>query len=174
MKPSHRLFVSLGVVVLLVGGLCVYRSQLPATGGQKSGGNPVLRLGEVDEIHRAETLEQHRQLTMWRTREQQRIVGELLARRCTLLQAAAQFRGLYRGDPVLAQVLRTAYPEGSDDERVCRWVLTYTRPDTEDRPDGAEIMARLEAEFQEHLERGTLHLMEPGQRAVAVGERHRD
>jgi hypothetical protein len=118
----------------------------------------VIWAATEDDIRRMEELEIRQRLVLWRTAEQQRITRELAAGRCTLLEAASQFRALYRGDPVLTRALRDAYPEGSDEERVCRWVITYTRGAFEEQPEAAKLGARLEAELQQHLERGTLRL----------------
>jgi hypothetical protein len=155
MKSSLRLLVPLGVCVLLVGAAAAYRGRSAAT----PRGEPAVGF-ETDEARRADELAVRQRLVLWRTAEQQRLSRELAAGHCTLLQAASRFRALYQGDPILVPAVRNAYPGGTEDERVCRWVITYTRTAFEDQPEAAELGARLEAELQGHLERGTLRLTE--------------
>jgi hypothetical protein len=155
MKASLRLLVSLGVGVLLVGAVSVYRGRSAATPRDEPAPE-----WETDEARRADELAVRQHLVLWRTAEQQRVSRELAAGRCTLLEAASQYRALYRGDPILVQALRHGYPGTTDEERVCRWVITYTRVALEDQPGAAGLGARLEAELQGHLERGPLRLTE--------------
>jgi hypothetical protein len=115
----------------------------------------------VNEEEHAARLEERRQLLLWRHRQLEQVIRELLANRCTLLAAAARFRALYQPDPVIEQALRDTYPAPTEDERLCRWVIAYFRTDQRDEPGTPEVAERLERELREHLERGTLQLPEP-------------
>jgi hypothetical protein len=155
-KSTPRLLVPLGVLLLLVGGMCAYRSWSTPAREEKPGVQT-----DIDEGLRAEKLEARRQLLLWRNAEQHRIARDLLDGRCALREAARRFRALYhRGDPVLSRALREIYPGGSEEEGVCRWVIAYTLTILEDEPGTPELGARLKAELQEHLKAGTLRLTE--------------
>jgi hypothetical protein len=155
MKWSHRLLALLAVVVLLGGAAWVYRDW-PASAQPERPGDRNL----MDERDRARELDKRRQYVLWRNQQQAKVVQDLAAGRCTLLEAAARFRALFRGDEVVDRALRDTYPAPTDEERLCRWVIGYTATDQEDKPGGPALVERLEKEIREHLERGTLKIPE--------------
>jgi hypothetical protein len=57
-------------------------------------------------------------------------------------------------------VLRDTYLAPTEEERMCLWVIAYTRTDQEGKAGTPALVARLEKEMQEHLKRGTLRLPE--------------
>jgi hypothetical protein len=71
------------------------------------------------------------------------VVAALSAGRISLLQAAAQFRTLNAQNEVIAEVDRLIYPEISDDERVCRNVISYAESFC-DKVKGLSFRLRLE------------------------------
>jgi hypothetical protein len=103
--------------------------------------------------------------------EKQRLAGEVLAGRLTLLEAAARFRDL-DDQPRTAggEALRSTYPGASDEECQCRAVLQYVRVVLPDWP-GAHPAAvkRLEAELRDLLEHGNLRLPGPDDVPPGVG-----
>ena len=93
-----------------------------------------------------------------------RLAREVIDGRLTLLEAAARFRDLDLAPPPFAwDGLRCRYPGASDDELHCREVIFFVRAEQRDRPGtDAAIVARLEAELNERLGRGDLHLPAAG------------
>jgi hypothetical protein len=89
-----------------------------------------------------------------------RLAREVIDGRLTLLEAAARFRDLNREPPLFAWVaFRAANPGASDDELLCREVISYVHLEQRGQPGtDAGLVARLEAELNERLERGDLHL----------------
>jgi hypothetical protein len=80
------------------------------------------------------------------------IIRDLLAEQLTLLEAAAQFRGLEVASPASARSLQRI-PARSEGERYCRQVLLWVRSTTQDWPrsHAEPILSRLEAELQAHM-----------------------
>jgi hypothetical protein len=148
-KSSHRLLVPLGVVVLLAVALCVCRDRPwerpePPPAGEQAPS--------------ADALEERRQAVLRRYREQERLVRELATGRRTLLEAAAGFRAVSLGDVSLERGLDETYPAGTEEERLCRWVIAYLRTALGDEPGTAGLATRLEEELRHHVRQGTLRL----------------
>ena len=156
MNWLRRLLVLLVVVVLLGGTVWVYRDGLSPSRPY----SPADQL-TVDEKERGAKLEERRQYLLNRHRGQAQVIQDVAAGRCTLLAAAGRFRTLYRGDKLIERALHDVYPAATEEERLCRWVIGYTQTDREDEPGTPELIARLEKEMREHVERGTLHIPEP-------------
>jgi WD40 repeat protein len=99
-----------------------------------------------------------------RLKAKNRLAREVIDGRLTLLEAAARFRNLDLKPPPFAwDALRSIYPGASDDELHCREVIFFVRAEQRDRPGtDAGIVARLEAELNERLGRGDLHLPATG------------
>ena len=89
------------------------------------------------------------------------VVGEVIAGRLSLLEAAAVFRHLDAEGPSLPPI-RARFPFcSSDDEAYCRSVVEYVQEAAP--PDQREELAGgLRNELETHLRKGTLHLAEPG------------
>jgi hypothetical protein len=105
------------------------------------------------------------QLLGWKQRGEARdeVVRDLQARRITLLEAAARFRQLDHTKPDFNwEAFRQCHPGRCDDERHCRHVIAWAKSALSTRPsEAAELVARLEAELQEHLRRdGAVRLPE--------------
>jgi hypothetical protein len=83
------------------------------------------------------------------------VVGDLLARRLTLRQAAARFGELDASMPESLQAVWRKYcPGNTDEERYCWTVLRYVAWEVHDDPVRAQALRRrLEAELPEHLRR---------------------
>ena len=92
-----------------------------------------------------------------RLAERERLAGDVIAGRLTLLEAAARFRDLDEQNPGFDWgIFRSTYAGASDDERLCRQVLAFV----ESEPGGTAVLGRLEAELQGRLGRGDLYLPE--------------
>jgi hypothetical protein len=91
----------------------------------------------------------------------QRVVQELLDGRITLLEAAARFHELCAPSPAIIAGLHQRYPGcSSDAECYCRSAIRYAEDVLEDRPDRAAVLARLQAELDDHLAHGSLRRAE--------------
>jgi hypothetical protein len=82
--------------------------------------------------------------------------------RMSLLDGAAQLRDMYRAEPRFSWGrFRECYPGATDDERFCRVLILRVRNlHAEDEDESQALAARLEAELQEYLSHGSLHLPE--------------
>jgi len=104
---------------------------------------------------------------MQRWSAKQRVRADLLAHRITLLEAAARFRDLHLAGPPFDWdtwqfALRRCYPNASNDERICRYVIEGMQMMLSDGSEEARpVMERLGRELDEHLQRGTLRLRPP-------------
>jgi hypothetical protein len=77
------------------------------------------------------------------------ICRDLLAGRITLREAARRFDELPEPSDRLREDLRFQYPQGTDEERMCRHVLQWADDLTADEPGrAAESHRRLRGEFQ--------------------------
>jgi hypothetical protein len=93
-------------------------------------------------------------------RTKQQIIGELIAGRLPLLQAAAQFQAAHSVSMLCLAHATGAPVAAADNENICRTVIGWVFVTLSNRPDEAErVSARLERELQGHLDRcGTLNL----------------
>jgi hypothetical protein len=104
---------------------------------------------------------------MQRWSAKERVKADLLAHRITLLEAAARFRDLHLTGPLFDWgtwriALHRRFPNASDDERMCRYVIDGMEMMlTEGSEEARLVIGRLEAELHEHLRRGTLRLRPP-------------
>ena len=118
----------------------------------------------MEEQHRDDSLEGRLADAFRRSERRQALARELLAGRLTLREAAARSRALAEADPDFRwYVFRQTYAGASDAERHCRHMIAAVAEALRDRPaEAAEVVARLEAELQEHRKRdGTIRLPEP-------------
>jgi hypothetical protein len=110
------------------------------------------------------------QVRCWRLLEaRQRVIEDLAHGRLQLLEAARQWRDLNPGPHhQLADLLVHIKTGASDDERLCRHTIQLIENSSELPPEETRrVIARLEAELEEHLARhGTVVLPEPRPRAA--------
>jgi hypothetical protein len=86
-----------------------------------------------------------------------RVVRELLDGRVTLLEAAARFHELCAASPAIIAGLHQRYPGcSSDAECYCRSLIRHAEDALADRPDRAAVLARLQAELDDHFAHGSL------------------
>ena len=98
-----------------------------------------------------------------RALEKDRLAGEVIEGRLSLVDAAARYRDLDEQPPPFSwSNFRSAYPGDSDDERHCRAVIVFVRAELASRP-GADpaVVGRLEAELHDLLNRGEIRLPRP-------------
>jgi hypothetical protein len=125
---------------------------------------PARRCSELpDELARAllraEELDALRASVLGRIAGQKQIVHDLAARRLTFLEAAARCRDLYRSQPESEwRLLRRFYPGDSDAERFCWCVIRCAQNYLPEGDRRDALVASLERELQDHLQKGNLHL----------------
>ena len=98
-----------------------------------------------------------------RVLEKDRLAGEVIEGRLSLVGAAARYRDLDEQPPPFSwSNFRSAYPGDSDDERHCRAVIVFVRAELGSRP-GADpaVVGRLEAELHDLLNRAEFRLPPP-------------
>lgn len=89
------------------------------------------------------------------------IVEDLIHARMDLLDAAARFRALTAGQRGYALVLRSMYPNMTDEERVCRNVISYVESYVESDEDGRALVHRLCEQLGGLKSSARLHLPGP-------------
>jgi hypothetical protein len=96
-----------------------------------------------------------------RVAEKERLAAQVAEGRLALPDAAARFRDLDRQPPPFYwDRFRRSYPGCSDEERHCREVISYVQALRGRSGQGAVVVARLEAELRDLLDRGDLRLPE--------------
>lgn len=105
-----------------------------------------------------EAMEADDQAVLRRLQIKELIVSEMLAGRLTMLEAAARFQALHRGDERFAKQMAIYFKGQNEEERFCRSVMDFARmrlqqmePERE-----AETMAVYERELQAAMNRDGL------------------
>jgi hypothetical protein len=80
-----------------------------------------------------------------------RIADEVAAGRLTLLEAARRYRPIQESAPGGLRYLLHKYPGATEQEVLCRNVITFARGTPSLQPERAIVVARLEAELAEYL-----------------------
>ena len=142
----HRLMAATGVVLILIGVVAVRLSAI----GFDFWNAPKLQAELRTEESLDHLLDSKSELVARRTAAKDAIVQDLADGRLDLVQAANQFSGLYESPSDFLAVLRAHYPGLSDEECIYRNTIEYASTRLEDRPDGPEILARLNRQFN-HL-----------------------
>jgi hypothetical protein len=89
----------------------------------------------------------------------QAVADEVRAGRLSLLEAAARARDIQSASPFFPwERFRESHLGDSDDERFCRMVIDLVTLPIRPAAGPDPVVARLQAELDEHLSRGTLHL----------------
>jgi WD40 repeat protein len=176
MRFTNLKIITAFVAVLTLAGLslgklaykmvCVRGTDWWAVPGTSDGLDPEARRGRPNDDEQLLALRR-------RIEAKYRLAREVIEGRLTLLEAAARFRDLDREPPPFAwDAFRATCPGASDDELHCREVICFVCAEQRGRPrTDAGIVARLEAELDERLGRGDLHLPATG---LAGGETNVD
>jgi hypothetical protein len=113
--------------------------------------SPLEQIGPEEE-----ELDRRLQVTVRRNMRKEEAIGELLAGRLTLVQAAARFRDADAAVPAEWRYVRPdTAPGPGEGERRCREVIARVRLwlANNQPPQAAEVTARLEAELQHLLDK---------------------
>ena len=108
-------------------------------------------LGELmREIRHAEELEWMQRATFRRMESKRQVVQEVIARRCSLSESLAWFRGLERECPEYAAVVsKRCGPQGPDAERHYRNITALVQDLLGERPEeAATVLRRLEEDYR--------------------------
>jgi hypothetical protein len=124
--------------------------------------SPFERIGALTAPRRRGDPEQEAALradVFGRSLRLQEVADEVRAGRLSLLEAAARARDIQSASPYFPwKHFRESHPGASDDERFCRMVIDLVTLPTSPGSGPDPVVARLQAELDEHLSRGTLHL----------------
>jgi hypothetical protein len=125
---------------------------------------PWMRGAFPAERRREERLDRAREAVQVRLRAKAVIARDVTEGRLTLQEAAARMRDLDRRTPGFQwEMFRLQHPSATDEERHCREVIGHIRSNIPLGPPlTEELVRRLEAELQGHLNRGTLRLPDVG------------
>jgi hypothetical protein len=165
MKPIRRIALVVFILGGMFTGLCHALPPVTARLGLVFD-ETAASLGRLArEKQRGEALEGRLQIVRQRLEAKRTVVEDLMAERLTLLEAAAQFRDLSgesldrpRQDPVVrANSVAAPSPDQSDEEWLCWKVLEYVEAEEKLNPGPTPVAPRLQTEFQERLQSGTLH-----------------
>ena len=88
------------------------------------------------------------QVVLERIAVKQSIIGELVAGRVGLTEAAARFRALNAARPVYQSVIRHTYGGESEAECYCRNVLDFVAADLRDDARRGDVLRRLTGELE--------------------------
>ncbi len=148
MTPFLRLGASASVAVVLVlggtglAGLCT---------GFDGGLGALRDLARNDE--QRERLRRQSRALLERNKGKERVVEQVLARRLTLLQAAAEFRRLHEETRADADPVCLGWGEDLSDEALCCNVLVWAdgHAASADDPRRESVLSALKAEFVAHF-----------------------
>jgi hypothetical protein len=154
MKPLFwRMLGGAGVLALLAVGLV--RGGCRTVPGEQAAvrEGPGTEPDGMDETRRAEYLDQLGPVLAWAIEQRMALLSDLLAGRLTLFETAAGFRVVQRVKEKYFQPVALRFPGNTEEEQLCRQVIAYTETRLQDDPKQAAVVARLEKELQEHLDR---------------------
>jgi hypothetical protein len=160
MLRLSRSTVGLVVLVALLSALCEWDGV-----AERVDDSPLSRLAgplTPQAIEQGRALDAETARAVARSRRMAELARDVAEGRLSLLEGAARMRDVYRADPSLKlHLVRGAWAGASDDERFCRLTIGWVEGLAwEDRERGRAVVARLRAELDEHLGRGTLRLPE--------------
>jgi hypothetical protein len=120
---------------------------------------PACEVAEAERRH--EQLQAEREIVLACIEGKQQIMEEVIGRRLRLVEAAARVRALHAWWLQHSKICFTLQGRAgsSEEERWCRHVIAYLHGTLKARPDSAAVLARLEGELQDELDRyGTVRL----------------
>jgi hypothetical protein len=122
---------------------------------QELGELPDVIRAILHERQRSERLDEQGARTAARTEAKRRLFAELAAGRLSLPQAAARFRELCAEAPQTRDALRILFDSGSDEERLCRFLIYCVEAELAGSPGQPEAVGRrLNAELEARLRSG--------------------
>jgi hypothetical protein len=159
MRPA--LWRSVGVGVVLVAALALVRPgcrpvpRPQAVVPDHPGNGPAL----MEEMRRSELLARRGKVVSWELAQREALTADLLAGRRDLFGTAAGFRAVRQVGAAYRKPVALPFPGATEEERLCRQVIVYAEAVLRDEPGRPAVVARLERQLQEHLERdGTVRL----------------
>jgi hypothetical protein len=156
MKTLVTLFVAAALSCGTVFSLGLRPHLLPTELGLDWWALPVLADAETAQcVRNRQRFEEEYNEIAARNAAKRRFAAEVAAGRLTLFQAAARFRDLNARTPGLAEHVCNASPGIPYEVLLCRQVIAITEAVLEEQSSGRadEIVPRLRAELQQHLDR---------------------
>ena len=148
-----RYAVSLLLLGVCSAALATFYPGWTTTAGLDVWNLPKLERELADNQRLSENLDWQEEIVRDRTVAKSHILQELLARRLTLTEAAARFRGLDHEPAECPERGPDYYAGRTEGERYCREVIQWVRAETMTWPPtrGEETLSRLEAELNAYL-----------------------
>jgi hypothetical protein len=160
-KPTARYLVTACTFGLFVAGISSARPSWAADLGLDFWNVPALKARLAEDHQLASKLSDRDDKVMRRIAVKETIIEDLVAGRIGLLDAAAEFRALNAGRHAYVVVIRSLYPNMSDEERMCRNVISYVESFVEGDEDGRALIHRLNEDLHHIVDVGSIHLPGP-------------
>ncbi len=143
----------LSVLGVIGAALSLFRFEWATTLGLDVWNLPSLERDEESAQQLSESLSDRSEILMERIRAKGRVANDLVARRLTLLEAAAQFRHLNHEPPQAPAAGLDCFPGRTENERLCRQVLSWVPGVMEGCAPTQieELVCGLEAELDAYL-----------------------
>jgi hypothetical protein len=160
-KTSTRLLLLAGVLGLAAAGIGTARPSWSTDIGLDFWSVPALKARMAEDRQFASELATRDDRVLRRIAVKETLIADLVAGRAGLVETAAQFRALNAGQHGYAVVIRSLYPNTSDDERLCRNVISYVETYAEADEDGRALVYRLTEEMNRLKAAGRLTVPGP-------------
>jgi hypothetical protein len=149
---------ALGIVLV---GVSSARPSWPTDLGLDLWNVPALNARLADDRLMASRLAVRDEKVMQRIAVKETIIEDLVAGRIGLLDAAVEFGALNARRHAYAVVIRSLYPNMTDEERVCRNVISYVETAVDGDEDGRALIHRLHEDLHHLKSSGRLRLPGP-------------
>ncbi len=113
----------------------------------------ILRM-MAEERTRSDSLDEQGARVAARSEAKRRLFAELVAGRLDLPQAATRFRALCAGAPEVRQALKSLYESGSEQERLCRFLIYCVEMELDSPTQKEAVRRRLTDELEARLRSG--------------------
>jgi hypothetical protein len=163
MKPVTWRLAAVGVLGLVALGVARlgWRPAVPDQPAAWPVG-PAPDLDLMEEMQRSERLDRYHKFVTWAMKQRQALTADLVAGRLDLFETAAGFRALQQIKDKHVKPVAVVFSGRTEEEQLCRQVILFVEQHLLNEPNQAAVVARLEKQLQEHLERsGTVRLPEP-------------
>ncbi len=161
MKMPARLLLLAAAGALALAGAGSARPSWVADAGLDFWNVPALKARLAQDQRAAAELDARDDRVMRRIAVKEVLIADVVAGKVGLIEAAAQFRAMNAGSHGYAVVIRSLYPNMSDDERVCRNVIDYVQSYVEGDEDGRALIHRLTEDLNQLKAAGRLTIPGP-------------
>jgi hypothetical protein len=158
---STRLLLLALLLGLTVAGIGTARPSWSANMGLDFWNVPALKARMAEDRQFASELDSRDNRVLRRIAVKEMLIADLITGRASLIETAAQFRAMNAGQHGYAVVVRTLWPDATDDERLCRNVISYVESYVEPDEDGRALVHRLYEEMNRLKASGRLTVPGP-------------